>query len=235
MRIAYFSDTFLPQINGVSNTLSYLKRYLDKHNIEHQFHVPDYEDAALNADPNVFCSKGIPLPIYSDCRLSLPWLPTMNSALDAFQPDFIHLATEFGIGICGRSYARAKQIPIVSSYHTNIDHYIQYYPSLSPLKSGVDDYFKGFTGGAAAFLFRRRKPANTCNPLVTTTSRSGLAESTRSSSRRTKNRRHSATSLGCRIKPSSSTSAALQRRRTSTCCPRPCACLRNALTTLPWL
>lgn len=144
MRIAYFSDTFLPQINGVSNTLSYLKRYLDKHNIEHQFHVPDYEDAVLNADPNVFCSKGIPLPIYSDCRLSLPWLPSMNSALDAFQPDFIHLATEFGIGICGRSYARAKQIPIVSSYHTNIDHYIHYYPSLSPFKSGVDDYFKWF-------------------------------------------------------------------------------------------
>lgn len=144
MRIAYFSDTFHPQINGVSNTLSYLKRYLDKHHIEHQFHVPDYDDAALNADPSVFCAKGIPLPMYHDCKLSLPWPPYMNGVLDSFQPDFIHLATEFGIGLSGRSYARAKQIPIVSSYHTNMDHYIHYYPSLSALKSGVDDYFKWF-------------------------------------------------------------------------------------------
>ncbi len=144
MRIAYFSDTFLPQINGVSNTLSYLKRYLDQHNIEYQFHVPDYDDAALNADSNIICSKGVPLPIYNDCRLTLPWPPHMNSALDSFRPDLIHLATEFGIGISGRSYARAKQVPIVSSYHTNIDHYIQYYPSLGAFKGGVDDYFKWF-------------------------------------------------------------------------------------------
>ena len=144
MRIAYFSDTFLPQINGVSNTLSYLKRYLDKNNIESQFHVPDYDDAAMSADSSIICAKGVPLPIYNDCKLSLPWLPHMNSVLDSFQPDLIHLATEFGIGISGRSYARAKQVPIVSSYHTNIDHYIRYYPSLSPLKGGVDDYFKWF-------------------------------------------------------------------------------------------
>ena len=144
MRIAYFSDTFFPQINGVSNTLSYLQKYLDQNKIEYQFHVPDYEVAGLKADPRIKRSKGIPLPDYSDCRLTLPWLPRLSGFMDAFKPDLIHLATEFGIGVMGRYYARSRRIPIVSSYHTNIDQYINYYPSLSPLKGNIDGYFKWF-------------------------------------------------------------------------------------------
>lgn len=144
MRIAYFSDTFLPQINGVSNTLSYLKRYLDKNGIEYRFHVPDYDDMQMKADGRIHCSKGISLPEYNDCKLTLPWLPRLSSDMDAFQPDLIHLVTEFGIGVMGRHYARLKQIPIVSSYHTNIDQYAKYYPSLSPLKQNVKEYFKWF-------------------------------------------------------------------------------------------
>ncbi|NLI54890.1 MAG: glycosyltransferase family 1 protein [Clostridiales bacterium] len=144
MKIAYFSDTFYPQINGVSNTLSYLKKYLDQHGVEYRFYIPDYEDAAQSDDPRLIRSRGVPLPIYSDCRLTLPWLPRLNSLMDAFQPDLIHLATEFGIGVMGRYYARSKQIPIVSSYHTNIDQYTRYYPSLTPLKGNVKEYFKWF-------------------------------------------------------------------------------------------
>ena len=144
MRIAYFSDTFLPQINGVSNTLSYLKKYLDQHNIEYQFHVPEYETAKGHEDIRMIHTKSVPLPIYSDCKFSLPWLPRLSSAMEAFRPDLIHLATEFGIGIAGRYYARMNQIPIVSSYHTNIDNYVRYYPSLSPLKGTVEGYFKWF-------------------------------------------------------------------------------------------
>ena len=144
MRIAYFSDTFLPQINGVSNTLSYLKRYLEQHNIEHQFHVPYYEGEERGSDSGIICSRAVPLPIYNECKFSLPWLPRLGGVLDAFQPDLVHLVTEFGIGNAGRYYARAKQLPIVSSYHTNIDHYIRYYPSLSGLKGTVDDYFRWF-------------------------------------------------------------------------------------------
>lgn len=109
MRIAYFSDTFLPQINGVSNTLSYLKAYLDRKNIEYRFHVPDYDDETLKNDPWVVCSRGVPLPVYSDCRVALPWLPRLQSNMDAFRPDLIHLATEFGVGVMGRYYARAKR------------------------------------------------------------------------------------------------------------------------------
>lgn len=144
MRIAYFSDTFLPQINGVSNTLFYLRKYLDQNRIEYQFHVPDYDDASMKADPRIKCSKGIPLPEYSDCRLTLPWLPRLSGFMDAFKPDLIHLATEFGVGVMGRTYARSRRVPIVSSYHTNIDQYIRYYPSLSPLKGNVNSYFKWF-------------------------------------------------------------------------------------------
>ena len=144
MRIAYFSDTFIPQINGVSNTLSYLKRYLDKSGVDYRFHVPDYDDNGLRNDKHIICSRGMALPDYHDCKLTLPWMPRLSADMDSFRPDLIHLVTEFGIGIMGRSYARTKRIPIVSSYHTNIDQYAQYYPIISPLKENVKDYFRWF-------------------------------------------------------------------------------------------
>lgn len=144
MRIAYFSDTFFPQINGVSNTLHYLEKYLGQNKIEYQFHVPDYDDEDLKTDPRIKRSKGIPLPDYRDCRLALPSLPRLSGCMDSFKPDLIHLVTEFGIGVTGRYYARSRRVPIVSSYHTNIDQYIRYYPSLSPLKGNIDGYFKWF-------------------------------------------------------------------------------------------
>jgi hypothetical protein len=40
MKIAYFTDTFAPEINGVANTLTKLSSYLEKKNIHHVFFAP---------------------------------------------------------------------------------------------------------------------------------------------------------------------------------------------------
>lgn len=42
MRILYFTDTYLPQINGVTNTFDKLGRYMDNNDIKHMFFAPYY-------------------------------------------------------------------------------------------------------------------------------------------------------------------------------------------------
>lgn len=37
LKIAYFTDTFYPEINGVANTLAKLHQYLENQQIEHIF------------------------------------------------------------------------------------------------------------------------------------------------------------------------------------------------------
>jgi hypothetical protein len=50
MRVAYFTDTYSPEVNGVTNTLSRLGNYLDKLNIHQLVIAPDYKREDLECD-----------------------------------------------------------------------------------------------------------------------------------------------------------------------------------------
>lgn len=146
MRIAYFTDTFLPQINGVSNTLEKLGDYLSGKNIEHMFFAPDYNEKIISpANSPVTRFKSISLPFYPECRLSLPLYANLCRIADKFQPTIIHLTDPFGIGLAGLRYAKDRDIPIVSSFHTNFDVYLKYY-NLEYLEDIIWGFFKWFHG-----------------------------------------------------------------------------------------
>lgn len=128
MRIAFFTDSFDPQINGVTNTLKMLSRYLTRIGIPHLFFAPDYETG--EADDGSFPIvrfKGITPRIYPECRLAFPSHTRILEELAAFKPDIVHIVTELGIGWAGLKAARALHLPIVMSYHTSFDKYLKYY------------------------------------------------------------------------------------------------------------
>jgi glycosyltransferase involved in cell wall biosynthesis len=144
MKIAYFTDTFLPQVNGVTNTLGKLDAYLEKNSIQHMFFAPEYPEASQSEDSlKVQRFKSISLPIYNECRLSIPIYASFSKIIDKFNPDLIHLVTSFGIGWMGLKYAREKGIPVVSSFHTNFDAYLKYY-KLEYLEEPIWNYFRWF-------------------------------------------------------------------------------------------
>ena len=128
MRIAYFTDTYAPQVNGIVNTFNYLTNYLRKHGIEHLIFAPDFESEHQSEDPkNVIRSKGFRPLIYPECSLSIPNYFSVKNRIKAFNPDVIHITTEFGIGFCGLRVAQDLNIPIIMSYHTNFDQYLDKY------------------------------------------------------------------------------------------------------------
>jgi len=141
MKIAIFTDTFTPQVNGVTKTLNKLKEYMDLNGIEYKFFVPAEGDPSNTQRTISFYS--IRFHLYPECKIALPRYGEVKSVLDNFKPDLIHIVTPFSVGLMGLKYGRENRIPIVSSYHTNFVEYFKYY-KLQFLEGFYWKYFNWF-------------------------------------------------------------------------------------------
>ncbi|QOR67890.1 glycosyltransferase family 1 protein [Cytobacillus suaedae] len=126
MKIAIFTDTFTPQVNGVARTFQRLVDYLDQNNIEYRLFVPEAKEEDLYSN-QIFRFASLPFFLYPECRLALPNVFHIKKELEQFQPDLIHIATPFNMGLTGLFLGKKLNIPIVGSYHTHFDRYLKYY------------------------------------------------------------------------------------------------------------
>lgn len=143
LKIAYFTDTFYPEINGVANTLAKLHQYLENQQIEHIFFAPEYSEET--AEEYILRFKGIQVPFSPNSRLALSlfYHNLIREKILEFKPDLIHVVTEFTLGNEGVRIARETGIPLVTSFHTNIDQYLQYFHA-KLLEKPVKAYLKIF-------------------------------------------------------------------------------------------
>lgn len=125
IRLALFSDTFAPQVNGVARTLDRLVSALRERGGDVLVFTTDDPDASPATDVHRFPSRAF--WAYPQLQLAWPRRRTVLESLRAFGPTLIHAATEFGVGLAGRHAARALGIPFVSSYHTNFTAYAAHY------------------------------------------------------------------------------------------------------------
>jgi glycosyltransferase involved in cell wall biosynthesis len=128
MRVLYCTDTYPPQVNGVSvvtaiSVAGLRERGWDVHVIAPRY---PHEDAARR-DPNVIALPSMPLPLYPDVRLVLPDYAAARAAIDRLKPDLVHCATEFIVGRVGQIAAARAGVPIVTSYHTDFSRYMTSY------------------------------------------------------------------------------------------------------------
>lgn len=141
MKIAIFSDTYYPQINGVTNTLDKLIQYFENNNIEYKIFAPRYADENKEEHTERFYS--LKFFMYPECRLALPNIFKISQSLLEFKPDIIHIMTEFNMGMAGMIYGRKHNIPTISNYTTNFSQYTEYY-NLEIFKQPIWDYMKWF-------------------------------------------------------------------------------------------
>ncbi|MFB9325226.1 glycosyltransferase family 4 protein [Paenibacillus aurantiacus] len=128
MRLAIFTDTYEPEVNGVARTLGRWADYLKRQGIPVQVFAPDPAASAAEPAPSaVERFASLPFYLYPECRLALPNPRHIRRALQSFQPTLIHVATPFNLGLCGIHYARKYEIPLVASYHTHFDRYLPFY------------------------------------------------------------------------------------------------------------
>ena len=128
MRIAFFTETFLPATDGVvtrlRNTLEELAGVGDAMLVI----APRYPDGGPDsyAGAPIYRVPGVPFPPYPRIKLS-PAHPGVGRALRRFGPDLIHTVNPFILGPGGIYYARRLKVPLVASYHTNVATYARYY------------------------------------------------------------------------------------------------------------
>lgn len=124
MRLTLITETYAPQVNGVSRTLGQLVRHMVEAGDAVQVVHPDYGEAVDAAEHVTVRSAR--LPWYKDVRLPLPPFGAALRAIDRFRPDLVHVATEATLGLAGLLHARGR-CPVVSSFHTNWDYYSDHY------------------------------------------------------------------------------------------------------------
>ena len=125
MRIGIFSDTYIPQINGVSTSIEMLRKGLERNG--HKVYIVTVNPRGLkyNYDENVLRIPGVPIGIF-DYRLTSVYPAFAIKTIKSWNLDVIHSQTEFGIGTFARIISKQLDIPLVHTYHTMYEDYIHY-------------------------------------------------------------------------------------------------------------
>ncbi|AJF05643.1 glycosyltransferase [Geoalkalibacter subterraneus] len=122
LRLTLVSETFIPQVNGVSRTLDRLVRHLASRGDRVQLIIPRY-DAVGSVPPSVEKSEwsAFKLPFYKEVLLPVARTANVRRTIEGFCPDIVHIATEGPLGFAALRAARAIGVPTVGSYHTGFE------------------------------------------------------------------------------------------------------------------
>ncbi len=142
MRITIVTETYFPQVNGVSRTLGELVRHLIDSGDEVQLIHPDYGES-IDGHERSHAVRSVMLPFYKELYLPLPPFVGVRRAIDAFRPDIVHIATEATLGLSVLRFAVKRRLAIVSSFHTNFDQYSRHY-RVGWLRSVIWQYLRWF-------------------------------------------------------------------------------------------
>jgi glycosyltransferase involved in cell wall biosynthesis len=146
MRVALFTDTYAPQVNGVARTLGRLADAVRSRGGEATVVTVDSPDEGVAADRDIERWPAMPFWLYPELRIAAPRMEAARRLLRQLQPDLVHVATPFGIGLAARAAARAERVPLVSSYHTSFPAYLRYY-GLDALGGVAWPYLRWFHNG----------------------------------------------------------------------------------------
>lgn len=125
MRIALFTETFLPATDGVVTRLRYTVEELVRAGDEVLVFAPSGGPESYAGAP-IYGVRGVPFPPYPQLRISPP-RPGLGRVLRRFEPDVIHTANPFVLGLGAVFYAWRLEVPLVASYHTNVATYARFY------------------------------------------------------------------------------------------------------------
>ena len=146
MHIVLATDTFLPEVNGVTTVLAQMRDGLRKRGHEVRVLAPDY-GSLLSDEGGIRRLAAVPAPGYRQVRLSWPWFRGLTGWLDQGPPDLIHAITEGPLGLFGRGYARRRGLPLVSSFHTDFPRYAGHYFGAFAVKP-TEAYIRWFHAAA---------------------------------------------------------------------------------------
>lgn len=122
MRIALFTEVFLPKVDGVVTRVTRTLEQLAVLGHEALIFAP-HDPPESYAGHRVVRVPALPFrPWYPELFLGLP-RPRLGRELDRFQPDVVHVVNPVVLGLWGTALAKQRNLPLLASYHTDITQY----------------------------------------------------------------------------------------------------------------
>lgn len=134
MKIAFFTDSFLPARDGVVTSILNTREELGRHGHEtYVFCAGSGKAKKANKDERVFYHRSAPFTPYPDYRVALfPFLST--GRVRANKVDLVHVQTMATMGWAGIQAAESLKIPLVGTFHTLIPEATHYIPKSGAFK-----------------------------------------------------------------------------------------------------
>ena len=126
MKLAVFSDTYDPQIDGVAVFVKNFVKHMAK---EHEvvLFAPNYTNPLIKQTRTekhdnltiyrIPCAK---MPVNKEVNIPVLLTTTAVRTLTKFQPDVVHINSPGVFGLVGVLYAKATKTPLVGTFHTDI-------------------------------------------------------------------------------------------------------------------
>ena len=127
MHIAFFTNFYLPVVNGVTRSVESFREELtrQRHNVFiFAQSADDYEDTV----PFIFRYPSVTLPVYVDVPAVIPVSPFIDQLLPALKLDVIHTHHPFLLGSTAARKAEELHLPLVFTFHTQYQEYTHYVP-----------------------------------------------------------------------------------------------------------
>ena len=127
MRVALFTNNYLPFRGGVTTAVETLRRGLHARGDQAWVFAPS--PCVPFADPpGVFRYPSVAAPTYPGFALPVPVSRALARTVAGFAPDIVHAQHPFLLGVTARRLARRLAVPLVFTYHTRYEKYAHYVP-----------------------------------------------------------------------------------------------------------
>lgn len=133
MKIVYFTDTFLPNINGVVTSILNSSRILAKKG--HEIYIfttkpkrKNFEMPILEKNIKIYYFPQLKLLNYPDFQLTFPRLIKMYHQLVKINPDVIHIHIPSPFGYSALILSKKLKKPVIGTYHTFLPDFLKYFP-----------------------------------------------------------------------------------------------------------
>ena len=130
LRIAFVTETYPPEVNGVAVTIERVVRGLRARNHELQLVRPRQDRTDIADTDSRFqevLMRGLPIPRYPALKMGLPSKRALVELWSLRRPDIVHIATEGPLGWSALQAALRLRLPISSDFRTNFHAYSKHY------------------------------------------------------------------------------------------------------------
>ncbi|WP_119154885.1 glycosyltransferase family 4 protein [Caldimonas tepidiphila] len=127
MRIAYVTETYPPELNGVALTVERTVRHLRANGHELCLLRPRQPGEERRDDAEEWRTRSLPIPMYRDLRFGLALTATLRERFERRLPQLVHVATQGPLGRAAVQAARQLGLAVTSDFRTNFHQYSRYY------------------------------------------------------------------------------------------------------------